>query len=205
MNNKRMRRLYTKLIILIICMLIVIRLFTLVLSKYESISNSNANIDIAFYLFKEDYKTMTTNLKSIYPKDGVYVYTFSIGNEDGNERAETDLTYDLLIRTTTNLPLTYELYKNEKYSDVGATNIIKENIVEKDEQGTFFRKIATEQEYLKYSVGTTNVYQLVINFPKTYNQENYQDIIEMIEINVNAKQVTSRSIKERNINAKERI
>ena len=200
MRNKRARRLYTKLVILIICLLIVVRLFTLVLSRYENISNTITKVDVAFYLLNEDYKTMTTNLSSIYPKDGVYVYTFSIGNEEGTKRAETDLTYDLKIRTTTNLPLTYELYKNQKYTDTGAKNIVKEDITKIDEHGTYFKTMTTNQEYLKYEKGTTNTYQLVVNFPKIYNEESYQDILEMIEITIDAKQVTSRNIKERNLN-----
>lgn len=200
MRNKRARRLYTKLVILIICLLIVVRLFTLVLSRYENISNTITKVDVAFYLLNEDYKTMTTNLSSIYPKDGVYVYTFSIGNEEGTKRAETDLTYDLKIRTTTNLPLTYELYKNQKYTDTGAKNIVKEDITKIDEHGTYFKTMTTNQEYLKYEIGTTNTYQLVVNFPKIYNEESYQDILEMIEITIDAKQVTSRNIKERNLN-----
>ena len=192
MINKKIKRLYSKIIILIICLIISLRLFTLVLSKYESISNSNAIVEIAFYLFKEDYKNMTTHLSAIYPKDGVYVYTFSIGNENEFERAEVDLEYDLKIRTTTNLPLIYKLYMNEDYSLPKSTNIIKDTIVEKDENGTYFKKIITEPIFLNYKVGTTNTYQLVVEFPITYNQEIYQDIIEMIEISVDAKQVIDK-------------
>ena len=193
MNKKRTRRLYTKLIILILSIIIIMRLFTLVLSKYESITNSTAYIDVAFYLLKEDYKTMTTNLNAIYPKEGVYVYNFTIGNEDGTDRAEIDLIYNLKIRTTTNLPLDYELYMNEQYTDTNATNIIKINNIEKDENGTYFRTITTDQVYLDYKVGTTNTYQLVIRFPIQYNQESYQDIIELLEITVDAKQVISQN------------
>ena len=43
---------------------------------------------------------------------------------------------------------------------------------------------------IKYTEGKTNLYQLVVYFPENYNQENYQDIIELIEINVNGQQVT---------------
>ena len=57
MINKKLRRLYAKLVILVLCFLIIARIFVLVLSKYESISNSYANVDIAFYLLNEDYKT----------------------------------------------------------------------------------------------------------------------------------------------------
>lgn len=190
MKNKKLRRLYEKLIILILCLLIIARIFVLVLSKYESISDSYANVDIAFYLFKEDYKTMTINLASILPQDNAYVFEFTIGNQDGIETAEVDLEYELTLRTTTNLPLTYELYMNQQYTDEGATNIIKENTIALDEDGTYFRTMTTEKITLPYTQGTTNLYQLVVYFPANYDQENYQDIIELLEITLNAQQVT---------------
>ena len=190
MASKKLKRLYMKLVLLVLCLLVIARIFVLVLSKYESISNSYANVGIAFYLLKEDYKTMTLNLDSILPQDNKYVYEFSIGNQDGEEMAEVDIEYELSLRTTTNLPLTYELYMNEQYTDDGATSIIKENTVNYDEHGTYFRTITTEPIYLSYKEGKTNLYQLVVYFPEDYDQEKYQDIIELLEINVNGQQVT---------------
>lgn len=172
--NKKKKILYTKVIILVLCFFIIIRIFNLALSKYESISNSTADIDVAIYLLKEEY-----------------VYTFSIGNTDGDNIAEVDLIYDLSIRTTTNLPLSYELYMNQNYTDNDAKSIITSNTTEKDEYGTYFRNIKTESIELKYTEPITNVYQLVVSFPKEYNSENYQDIIEMIEITVDGKQLIS--------------
>jgi len=195
MISKKNKKIFLKTIILITCILIITRLFVLVLAKYESISNSNANVDVAFYLLKDDYKKMTTSLDSILPQDDVYVYTFSIGNEDGEQKAEVDLEYELKIRTTTNLPLTYELYMNQKYTDSGAKNIIKENNIALDEDGTYFRTITTNNEKLPYKEGKTNLYQLVIHFPKQYDTENYQNIIELIEITVNAHQITGKENK----------
>ena len=190
MKNKKLRRLYAKLVILVLCFLIIARIFVLVLSKYESISNSYANVDIAFYLLKEDFQTMTLNLASILPQNNAYTFEFSIGNQAGEDIAEVDIEYELTLRTTTNLPLTYELYMNQLYTNQGATNIIKENTVNLDEDGTYFRTMTTDKITLKYTEGKTNLYQLVVYFPENYNQENYQDIIELIEINVNGQQVT---------------
>lgn len=189
--NKKLKRLYAKTVILILCFFILIRIVTLVLSKYESEARSTANVDIAFYLLKEDYKTMTLNLASLFPQNDAYLFTFTIGNQDGEKTAEIDLVYDLTIRTTTNLPLTYELYKNEQYTDSGATNIIKNNSIEQDEYGTYFRIITTEEESLNYKEPKTNTYQLVVHFPENYNTTNYQNIIEALEINVSSHQVTS--------------
>ena len=192
MIKKKNKRVAIKALIIILCVVIMTRLFVLILARYESVSDSKANVDFAFYLLKDDYKTMTTKLDSLLPQDEAYVYNFSIGNEDGTERAEVDLEYELTIRTTTNLPLTYELYMNQEYTDSGAQNIIKNNEIALDEHGTYFRTLTTEKINLSYKVGTTNLYQLVVYFPKEYNTENYQDIIELIEITVNSHQVTGK-------------
>ena len=191
MANKKLRRLYMKLVILVLCLLIIARIFVLVLSKYESISDSYANVDIAFYLLKEDYKTMTIDLASIVPRDNEYIFEFSIGNQEGEQIAEVDLEYELTLRATTNLPLGYKLYLNEEYTSEGSTNIIKENTVNVDEYGTYFRTMTTEKILLKYTEGKTNLYQLVVTFPQNYNSEIYQNVLELLEINVNAEQVTN--------------
>ena len=200
--NNRTKILYAKLIILIMCLVIILRIFTLILAKYESETSTDAEIDIAFYLLKEDYQTMTLNLGSIVPQNNVYVFDFNIGNQDGTDTAEIDLTYDLTIRTTTNLPITYSLYMNQKYTDSGATSIIKTNTVDQDDDGTYFRTMTTDTQELLFRTPKTNSYQLVVNFPlsytdpntnttTSYNVEKYQDIIEAIEIKVESRQYTS--------------
>ena len=187
MNNK-LKRMYIKLVILILCFLVFLRIVVLVLSKYESEAKTTANIDIAFYLLSEDYKSMSLNLASIIPQEDAYSYTFSIGNIENEETADVDLIYELTIRTTTNLPLTYELYKIEGTEKI---NVITNNTIEKDEDGTYFRKITTEDENLYYKEPKTNLYEINIHFPEDYNSINYQNIIELLEINVNSHQVTS--------------
>ena len=187
--NKYKKRLYIKLIILIVCVLILFRIFILVWSKYESEVIVNANVDIAFYLLNEDFKKMTLSLDEIFPIENAYIYTFSIGNEEDGKTAEIDLTYDLKIRTTTNLPLTYELYMNQTHDEENAINIIKTNDIVQDEDGTYFRIITTPTEELDYSTPKTNIYQLVVYFPSTYNTTEYQDIMEMIEITVDSRQL----------------
>lgn len=189
MSEKEKKGLYKRLVILLMCLIIIIRILTLVLSKYESESNSNANVDIAFYLLKEDYKQMTLNLASLFPQNDAYVFKFSIGNEEGDKVAETDLEYNLTLRATTNLPLTYELYMNQEYDASDATSIIVDNSVNIDDDGTYFRTMTTDTITLKYTEPKTNQYQLVIHFPANYNTTNYQDIIEALEITVDSKQI----------------
>lgn len=191
MNKKKKKILYLKLTILVLCFFIVIRLITLILARYESEANAIANVDVAFYLLKEDFRQMNLKLDSIFPENGKHVYTFSVGNCDGTKNAEVDLEYELTIRTTTNLPITYSLYMNEEYTDANAESIFTSNEIAQDEYGTYFRTMKTQKVALNYTDSVTNIYQLVVQFPENYNSENYQDIIELIEITVEGKQVTS--------------
>ena len=78
--SKNRTILIKKIIVLILCILIVIRIITLVMSKYETSSNSEANIDTAFYVLNDDYQTMSLNLDSLIPSSNPYVYTFSISS-----------------------------------------------------------------------------------------------------------------------------
>jgi hypothetical protein len=191
MINTKKLKLIIKLLIAILSLILLIKLISFTAAKYESFARSNADVDVAFYLLEKDYKTMTLNLDSLFPSSTPYTYKFSIGNTDGNKNAETDLEYELSIRTTTNLPIKYELYMNEEYTDTNAQNIIKTNEIKKDteEDGTYFRYITTDKIELQYTNPETNLYQLVVYFPEEYNTEEYQDVIEAIEITVNSKQI----------------
>ena len=99
------------------------------------------------------------------------------------------MEYDLTIRTTTNLPIEYELYKNEQYTNDAAQSIIKSDDIVQDDDNTYFRVITTETETFSYNEAKKNIYQLVVRFPAKYNTINYQDIIEAIEITVDSKQI----------------
>lgn len=190
LDKMKLRKNLKKLIIIIICIIIIISIYK-TFSKYQSNSTGEGDIDVAFYIVKEGFQNMSLSLNAIEPRQEPYVYTFTIANTDGTNRTETDLEYDLEIKTTTNLPLTYELYMNENYNSSGATNIIRRNTVITDEYGTYFRTITTDTENFGYQIDQINTYNLVVYFPEIYKSINYQNIIEGITINVNSKQILS--------------
>lgn len=173
----------------VICVFLILFFIIYTVSRYKSDAESNANIQTALYLLKEDHQTMNISLDSMIPSDTPYVYTFSISNNDGKNRTEVNLEYDLKITTTTNLPLTYQLYLNQDYTNPNSTNIIKENEVNQDEYGTYFRHISTDTQKFDFNTDKTNIYTLVIYFDSKYKDIKYQDIIEGIEINVDSKQI----------------
>jgi len=145
---------------------------------------------LLFMLFGENIQTMNINLFSMVPKAAPYVKIFTVSNNDGTHRAETAMQYNLKIVTTTNLPLKYELYLNQNYTDTGAVNIIAAaQQTAADSDGTYFNTITAPAETFGYSTDETNTYTLLIYFPLQYAANNYQDIIESISVTVDSKQV----------------
>ena len=71
---------------------------------------------------------------------------------------------------------------------LGAANIIVGNIVEQDDDGTYFRTMTMATKNFGYVADEKNLYQLVIYFPETYTAIKYQDVIESVEIIINSRQ-----------------
>ena len=80
------------------------------IAKYRSTAKSNADVDLAFYMFKEEDISQDLKLASILPREEPYEYTFSVANNDGKDRTETAIHYEIELKTTTNLPLTFKVY-----------------------------------------------------------------------------------------------
>lgn len=179
-------------------------------SLFESEASSTASIDVAFFVLDDNYENETIILDDMEPGDVQYC-KFSIANyivdeeDDSNIVSETDMKYTLKIRTTTNLPLKYELYRNQSIDSDNLVNILDEdysNAMYLDTYSTYFQKLVLEDEsddlklegvtdsgefYL--DVPTMNTYILKIELPEEYNSIVFQDRMECIEISVDAKQI----------------
>lgn len=179
-----------KLTLAIIILAIILALIPIAYSKLHSVAESDSKVETALYILKADYYEKEIKLDELIPSDIPYVYTFKVSNNDGKDRLETKLEYILKIITTTNLPLSYKLYMNEDYNNVNSTNIIINDIIQKNsEDGAYFRILSTEKQILNYDKDEENIYHLVVNFPKEYDSFEYQDIIEGITISIESKQI----------------
>ena len=160
-------------------------------SKLFSQTESDTQIETAFFILKEDYYEASINLGNLIPRDEPYTYKFRIANNDGTNRLETKMEYHLRIITTTNLPITYRLYIDEEYTQEGSTNVITNDTLIRDEgeDGAYFRTLDTESKTFNFEQNEENIYQLVVTFPKEYDSFEYQDIIEGITIQIEAKQI----------------
>lgn len=172
----------------ILMFFILLLLIPFAYSRLFSQTESETKLETAFFLLKTNYYTEEIKISDLEPSDNPYIYEFKVLNNDGTNRLETNLEYELKIVTTTNLPLTYKVYKNDS-----TNNIILEDIINKDESGTYFRTLSFAKETFGYEQNEENTYKISILFPKEYNSFEYQDIVEGIFINIDAKQIIEQN------------
>ncbi len=192
MRRKNKKRLYTFLITFLILDLIVIfNVLNVSNARYESDAVSETELDVALFAISEDDDYYIT-LDTMVPREDPYVYKFEITNTDKNGTlTDVKMKYNLRIITTTNLPLEYELYKNQNYLSSNAENIItpEQDVIIPDPDGTFFRVMTTPEEEFGFNQVETNEYTLLVYFPASITDSKYQDLIESIQINIDSEQL----------------
>lgn len=184
---------YNRLTIAIIILAILLFIVPITYSRFQSTRTPNTEIETAFYIIDSNYETKSVHLDDLVPSDTPYTYNFTVANNNGTDRAETDIEYTIEITSTTNLPLTYALYLNQEYTDEDSTNIIINDTTQPDEYGTYFKKMVTESKKFSHLKDESNSYQMTVVFPKEYEDFEYQGIIEGIIITVKSKQVITEN------------
>lgn len=191
MFSKKKFVLFSKINVLLLVLLLVIKLMPITLSKYESMAVGKAMVNVAFYLIDADYYSQSIKLDSLSPRDEGYVYNFSVSNYKDDVSSEVDIEYELSLVTTTNLPLRYELYMNEDYSSATSVNLVSEGNtkVELDGDGTYFKTISLSKEDMLYKDKVKNDYTLVVYYDKVNDNSLYQNMIESVRIVVDSRQI----------------
>lgn len=175
---------------LLVSMLILFLLYKIVFSSfslYESEANSDADADVAYFVLNDEYQSQVIKLDSMNPGDTQdFVFNISnyVLNDDSEEVvSEVDMEYTLKIRTTTNLPLEYELTRSQSAGGEETFELVT------DDDGTYFKKLLEETGTFSCDQGYTNTYTLTITFPTNENDIKYQDLIECIEVSVDSRQI----------------
>lgn len=167
------------------------KLFQIAYAAYESSAKLNANIEKALYILEEGGLSFNIDLNKIEPSSSPYIYKFSISNFYGSKHSDVDIEYQLSIRSTTNLPLVYELYRNQNYDDSSAINLFDSFMVQQDEDGAWYNFFEGREKYFfSYNEDSTDIYTLVIYFDEQYkNVLDYADNLENIEVKIDSHQV----------------
>ena len=191
MINKRRMILSSKIGFFVLILFIIIAIIPFTISKYETVSNAGINSNIAFYLFHDDYLVQNVNLSSVDFSQGSYVLNFTVSNQQGTKVSDVDINYVLKVITTTNLPFSYALYKNENYNAAGSTNLIDANntVIARDSDGTYFQTFTMDEEELLYRSPRVDSYTLVVYFNDYYEDAKYQDMVESVRIVIDSEQI----------------
>ena len=185
-----------RLLLLLVFLLIILfssgYLFKMAYARYEAKSRLNGNIEKALYIFGDDHYNIHLFPEGITPRKEAYTYKFSISNFNEKKVSDVDISYNIKIRTTTNLPITLELYRNEEYSTT-ATNLLGGAKITRDSDGAWYKEFKLPEDYqMSYENKITDIYTLVIKFPDIYSIDmTYANYVENIELTLNSKQVVS--------------
>ena len=188
---------------LIIISLIIIIIFATIqirntLARYETVTTGQVDVEAAFWIVESNFESKTIIIDDIYPSEESFKYTFAVSNFNDTRSAETDLDYEILLTSTTNLPLSYEIVKVIKEGEIETEKpcIVEEELYQ-DTDNTVFRKfrLETEANALKmaHENDITDTFRIKVTFP----QENsttpeYADLIESIKLDLTAKQVIDK-------------
>ena len=182
--NKTKFLFFFKYIAIFLLVVFIINIMEITYSKYSSSANGDAAANIAFFIVDVGTYENTISLNNLEPSNNDYIYKFTVNNFKNNKRTNVKLDYNLEFVTTTNLPLTYKIYKE------GTNNIITSNEIIQDGD-MYFNKLSTnEAGSFSYEENQTEEYTLVVNFPITYNDkpDKYQGLIDSFMIKINATQ-----------------
>lgn len=181
-------------------------------SLYESQAVSTADVDVAFFLIKDEYQKENLQLENMVPGDKREV-TFTLSNyftqrdPETDEIidtivTETDMMYTMKIRSTTNLPLTYKIYVDGtlKKTIVEGIDVSDDSSVAvKDAHDTWFYTLYDEEVDIEvlHNVTMMHTYKIEVEFPDDadiehevkYRDVKYENIIEAIEISIDGRQI----------------
>lgn len=194
------KKAFFKSLIVISLLIIIIVAFIRIrntLARYETTATTERNVDVAFWIMDNSFQEERLLIKDIYPSTNPFEYTFTVSNFKNDKIAETDMEYEIVLTTSTNLPLSYEIQKN------GTTYSNKQEQLYTDTDGTVYREIrfgTAENPYplimdtisntTRTKTKVTDTYVIKVTFPQE-NSANleYADLIEYIKIDLTARQV----------------
>lgn len=183
-RRKKAKLVYIKIVLLFLLAIVAISLIRNSVAKYRSTAKSNADVDLAFYLFKEQDISQDLRLESILPRPEPYEYTFSVANNDGTDRTETAIHYTIELKTTTNLPLNFKVYNAEDMTN----DLVETTETTQDSDGTYFKKIKVAGGNFGFRQNEQATYKIEVEFPEEYNNSKYEGIIEYVQITIKSTQ-----------------
>ena len=180
-----------KIIFIFACLVCITNIIGKAYSRYESNADVIAEANVAFFLIDQGTYESSISLDGLTPSLTPFYYDFYVANYKDDKRTNTTLDYIITFETTTNLPLTYEIVRNETF-DGNYTNIITNSSVRQDENDVFYKVFTNNNTYrFTHTSNQVDRYTLKVIFPESYKDypDLYQGAVELFSIIINATQV----------------
>lgn len=177
-------------LIVIMLLLILVVIIRSTHASYESNVEVTFGSETALFIYGVGTLTFNMDTEGIIPSDTAYVYPFTVNNFKDERHADVDIDYTMKIRTTTNMPLSYELLYDEEYSSSRTNKLTNEQIIQ-DSQGTWYKKYDVDGTYrMSWNEDHTDNFKIVVYYPiSNATHTEYAGSIENIEIIIDAVQV----------------
>lgn len=170
-------------LMIFVSMLVVIAFGTgITYSVFTSDSLGNINQKIAKFIFDaEEVNELHLSLTDLYP--GVTKeYQFSVSNNSSGKISNVTLNYNMIIKTYHFMPTEIKLYRIDGETE---TPIIScdETFNRNDENELICN---TETIEMSYKAEELHNYKLEVTFPSSYSSEEYTDLVDYIDIEINS-------------------
>lgn len=173
-------------IVMLVCGIILIFGSGITYSLFTSSSRLIANQKVAKFIF-EAKKTDLIELPitNINPGDETE-YTFQVANSLNSKQSDVTINYQITIKTYHFMPLDIELYKVENDEEIKLLTCDETYYGRSDNQLI----CNTEIQKMSHNTAKMDDYKLKMTFPAKFNDENYTELVDYIDIEINSWQVT---------------
>lgn len=180
-----------KLIFIFAALVLIVNISGITYTRYESNVDVSANANIAFFVVNQGTYENSISITGLTPSVEPKYYRFYVTNNKNGKRANVDLEYSVRFETTTNLPLQYEIIRNQTYEG-NYTNIISSSTVRQDDNDVYYNVFnSTGTRTFLHSRNEIDEYILKVVFPVSYKNspDLYQGGVELFSIIITASQV----------------
>ena len=180
-----------KLTMLVLVMVLTVNIVEVTYSRYQSNANVNVQASIALFLIDQGTYNGSIALEGLKPSERKYKYVVNVRNYKQSLRTNVDLDYHIKFETTTNVPFTIEVYRNQDNEDPGAVNIVS-SPVDRTDGDVYYKVYNTNSNYrFHYNTNEQDYYTIVVTYASSYKNypELYQGKIDLLSVIITAEQV----------------
>jgi len=177
MNNQK-----NKILTIIIISLTIVMGFGITYSYFNSSADGTEDQNIAKFVFNtESLDELSLSLVDMHPGD-IEEFAFSVSNDNSGTLTEVTLEYQLTIKTYHYAPLKITFYEVDGETETLALTC--DETYARDDNNML---VCTSSIYeLDYIATTLDDYKIKVEFGSDYDQSEYADLVDFINIEINS-------------------